>query len=141
VQAGNLFAPLSGKRQKLNNPAVRPADFSSREDDLGELVVVQHSVASDFLRRQWHTFGWGLIEDGSTHAPAQERLGRLQSFVGGDRRPSLFDGRDDLNDIALANLVDAPAGPGLANLPAKEPSDLATGAILIPLPHQSDLTM
>src|ERR1700757_2301307 len=35
-----------------------------------------------------------------------------------------------LNDIALGNLVDAPAGPGLANLPAKEPSDLAPGTVL-----------
>ena len=45
--------------------------------------------------------------------------------------PPLRDGGDDLNDIALANLVDAPTAPGLADLPAKEPSDLATGAILI----------
>src|SRR5262249_7086519 len=50
------------------------------------------------------------------------------SFVGGDRRPPLRDGGDDLNDIALANLVDAPTAPALANLPAKEPGDLATGA-------------
>src|SRR5262249_8027831 len=59
-----------------------------------------------------------------------QTLSRLQSFVGGDRCPPLRDGSDDLNDIALANLVDAPTAPCLADLPAKEPSDLATRAIL-----------
>jgi hypothetical protein len=48
-----------------------------------------------------------LIEDGSTHAPAKERFDRLQGLVGGDRRAPLLDGGDDLNNIALANLVDA----------------------------------
>jgi hypothetical protein len=71
-----------------------------------------------------------LIKHRATDAPAQECLGRLQSFISGDRRPPLLDGGDDLNDIALANLVDAPAGPCLANLPAKQPSDLAPGAVL-----------
>src|SRR5262249_13121051 len=85
---------------------------------------------SDFLRRQWHAFGWGLIENGSPHTPPQERLGHLQSLVGGDRRPPLLDGGNDLNDIAFGNLVDAPAGPGLTHLPAKEPRDLAPGAVL-----------
>jgi hypothetical protein len=130
LQAGNLFAPLSGERQKLNNPAVRACNFSSGEDDLGELIVVQHSVASDLLRRQWHALGWGLIEDGPTHAPAQEGLDRLQGFVSGYRRPPLLDGGDDLDDIALANLVDAPAGPGLAHLPAEQPRNLAPRAVL-----------
>src|SRR5262252_9550424 len=72
----------------------------------------------------------GLIKHGSTHAPAQERLGCLQSFVGCNRRPPLLDSGDDFNDIALGNLMNAPAGPGLANLPAKKPSDLAPGAVL-----------
>src|SRR5262249_40519205 len=47
-----------------------------------------------------------------------------------DRSPALLDRRDDLNHISLADLMDAPAGPGSANLPAKELSDLAPGAIL-----------
>ena len=38
--------------------------------------------------------GWGLIEDGSTHAPAKERFDRLQGLVRGDGRPALFDSRD-----------------------------------------------
>src|SRR5262249_39620127 len=130
LQPGDLFAALSGERQKLKDTTVRPTDFSSGKDNVCELVVVQHSVASDLLRRQWHAFGWGSIEDGSTHAPAQERLGHLQSFIGGNRRPPLLDGGDDLDDITLANLVNAPARPGLPNLPAKKPSDLAAGAIL-----------
>jgi len=46
----------------------------------------------------------GLIEDGSADAPAQERLGRLQGFVGGDGRTALLNDGDNLNDIALANL-------------------------------------
>src|SRR6266566_889843 len=128
LQAGDLFTPLSCERQKLNDTTVRHTDFSSGEDNVGELVVVQHSVAGGLLRRQWHAFGRRLIEDSAAHAPAQERLDRLQGFVGGDRSPPLLDGRDDLDDIALANLVYAPPGPGIANLPAKEPSDLATGA-------------
>jgi hypothetical protein len=118
------------RRQQLDDAAIWATDFSSSEDNLGELIIVQHAVASDLLRWQWHAFGRGLIEGGSAHAPAQECLYRLQSFVGGDRRPPLRDGSDDLNDIALANLVDAPAGPGFADLPAKEPPDLATGAVL-----------
>ena len=51
LKAGGLFPTLSSKRQKLNNSAVRPTDFSSGEDDAGELVVVQHSVPSHLLRR------------------------------------------------------------------------------------------
>src|SRR5262249_8591663 len=51
-------------------------------------------------------------------------------LIGGNRRPPLLDGGDDLDDITLANLVNAPARPGLPNLPAKKPSDLAAGAIL-----------
>src|SRR5262249_34972543 len=102
----------------------------SSEDNVGELVVVQHSIPSHLFRRQWHAFGWGLIEDGSTHAPAKKRFDRLQGLVGGDRRPPLLDGGDDLNDIALANLMDARAGPGLADPPAKKPRDLAPGAVL-----------
>jgi len=53
-----------------------------------------------------------------------------RGLIGGDRCPALLNGGDYLNDIALADLVDAPAGPGLANLPAKEPSDLAPGTVL-----------
>ena len=86
-QTGDFLAALSGERQELDNTTIRSANLSSGEDDLGELLVVQHSVASDFLRGQWHPFGWGLIKDGSTHAPAQERLDRLQGLVGGDRVP------------------------------------------------------
>jgi hypothetical protein len=40
LQPGDLFAPLSGERQKLNDTTVRSTDFSSGEDDLRELVVV-----------------------------------------------------------------------------------------------------
>jgi len=47
-----------------------------------------------------------------------------------DRRSPLLDPRDNLDDIALADVVNASAGPGLANLSAKKPSDLAAGAIL-----------
>jgi hypothetical protein len=66
----------------------------------------------------------------STHAPAKERFNRLQGLVGGDRHAPLLDGGDDLNNIALANLMDAPASPGLANLPTKKPGDLAPGTVL-----------
>src|SRR5262249_24063106 len=127
---GALFARCHGRRKGWAPPAVRPADFSSCEDNVGELIIVQHAVAGDLLRWQWHAFGWGLIEDGSTHAPAQECLGRLQGFVGSDRRPPLRDGSDDLNDIALANLVDAPTAPGLADLTAKEPRYPPPGPVL-----------
>jgi hypothetical protein len=95
-----------------------------------KLLVIEHTVAGNFLRGQWHAFGWGLIEDRSTHAPAKERFDRLQGLVGGDRRAPLLDGGDDLNNIALANLVDAPAGPRPAHLTTKEPGNLAPGAVL-----------
>jgi hypothetical protein len=130
LQTGNFFAPLSSERQKLNDAPVGPRDFSGGQDNVGEFVVVQHSVASDFLRRQWHAFGRGLIEDCSAHAPPQERFGRLQGLIRSDRRPPLLDGGDDLNDIAFGNVVDAPSGPGLAKLPTKKPSDLLPRAVL-----------
>ena len=71
-----------------------------------------------------------MIEDGATHAPAQERLNRLQGLVGSNWSPALFDRRDDLNYISFADLVNALASPGLSDFSAKKPCDLAGGAVL-----------
>jgi len=68
---------------------------------LGKFLIKENSVSGNLLRRQRDAFGWGLIEDGSTHTPAQERLERLQGFVGRAECPALFDGRDDFNHIVL----------------------------------------
>src|SRR5262249_40064145 len=103
---------------------------SGGEDHVGELIVIQHSVASDLLRRQRHAFCGGLIQDGSTYAPAKECLDRLQSLVGGDGGPALFNGRDQLNYVPLGDLMNALLPPGLATLPAKQPSYLAARAVL-----------
>ena len=54
----------------------------------------------------------------------------FQSLVGSNGSPTLFDRRDDLNHVSLADLVDAPASPGLSDFPTKKPCDLATGAVL-----------
>src|SRR5262249_53348002 len=102
----------------------------SRTDDLREFLVIQNSIAGNFLRRQGDAFGGRLIEHRPAHAPAQERLERLQGLVGGDGSPTLLDRGDDLNHVSLADLMDAPTAPPLADLPAKEPRDLATGAVL-----------
>jgi hypothetical protein len=40
LQAGDLFTPLSSERQKLNDTTIRPTDFSSGKDNVGELVIV-----------------------------------------------------------------------------------------------------
>src|SRR5262249_24828968 len=51
-------------------------------------------------------------------------------LVGGDRCPALLKGCDHLNDVSLRDLMNAPAGPRLAHLAAKEPRNLAPGAVL-----------
>jgi hypothetical protein len=88
------------------------------------------SVTSDFLRRQWHAFARGLIENGSTYAPAKERFDGLQRLVRGDRSSTLFDGRDQLNNVPLADLVNALAGPCPASFSTKQPCDFSAGAVL-----------
>src|SRR5262249_48955786 len=72
----------------------------------------------------------GLIKDGAPHAPAQERLDRLQGLIGGDGRSALLNSGDDFNHIALADLMNASTGPGLANLPTKQSPNLGRGAVL-----------
>ncbi len=77
MKAGDFVAPLSRERQKLDNTTIRTTQFSSGKDDLGEFGIIKHPVSRDFLRRQRHAFGWRLIQDSLTHAPAQESLERL----------------------------------------------------------------
>ena len=115
-QSGDFLAALARERQEFDNATVWPTNLSRGKDNSGELLVIQHAVTSDFLCRQWHAFGWRLIKDGSTHAPAQECLDRLQGLVGGDGSPALFDRRDDLNYISLTDLMNALAGPGFLPL-------------------------
>ena len=130
VRPASTSRPVKTNRSNFNDATVRAANLSSSEDDPGEFLVIQHSVSGNLLGGQWHSFGRRLIEDGAAHAPAQEGLNRFQGLIGGDRCPALLNGGDHLNDIALGNLMNAPASPGLADLPAKEPSDLAPGAVL-----------
>jgi hypothetical protein len=96
------------------------ANLSSSEDYLSEFFVAQYSITGNFLRRQGYPLAWGLIENSSTHAPAQECLDGLQSLVRCDGSPALFNGRDEFNYIPLADLMNAPAGPRLARLATKE---------------------
>src|SRR4051794_32749627 len=107
---------------------MRSTNLSSRQDDLGKLPVVQHSVASDVLRGQRNPFGGGSIKDGLTHAPTQERLDRLEGLVGGAGCAALPDGRNDFNHISLSEFMDAAARPR-CNLPPKEPGNLGDRAI------------
>jgi hypothetical protein len=91
---------------------------------LRELLVVQNPIPGDFLCGQRDPFGGGLIEHGSAHAPAQECLERLQRLVRGDGSPALLYRGDDLNHVSLADLMDAPAGPGLSHLSTQKPGNL-----------------
>jgi hypothetical protein len=130
LQAGDLLAALAGQRQELDNTSIRTTNPSSGEDDLSEFFVVQNSVSTDFSRRQRHPFGRGSIKDGSTYAPAQERLDRLQGLVGSAEGAALFNGGNDFNDISLTDLMDAPADPGLSHLPTKKPGNFVDRAVL-----------
>jgi hypothetical protein len=71
-----------------------------------------------------------LIENGSTYAPAKERFDGLQRLVRGDRSSTLFDGRDQFNNVPLADLVNALAGPCPASFSTKQPCDFSAGAVL-----------
>ena len=57
LQTGYLFSALAGERQEFNDAAVRTANLPSGENDRGELLVIKHTVASNFVRRQRHAFG------------------------------------------------------------------------------------
>jgi hypothetical protein len=129
MESGDFLAPLSSERQKLNNRTIRITHVSSGQYDPGELGIAQHPVSSDFLRWQWHAFGWRLIKDGLTHTPAKEGLERLQGLVGGAGCPTLYNSGNDFNDISFANRMNTPASPGLAYLPSKESGGLGGGAI------------
>ena len=74
LQTSDFLSALSGECQKFNDNPIWSTDLSGTKDNLGELLVVQDSVSSNFLRGQRYAFRWGLIEDGSTHAPAEEGL-------------------------------------------------------------------
>jgi hypothetical protein len=87
----NLLPSLPCEGQKFNDAAIGAADLSSREDHLRELLIGEHSVAGNLLGRQRDPLGRRLIKNGSAHAPAQERLDRLQGLVGGDGCPPLLD--------------------------------------------------
>ena len=50
---------------------------------------------------------------------------RLQGLVGGDRSAPLLDRRNDPDHISFADLMNAPAGPGLSHLSTQEPRNLA----------------
>jgi hypothetical protein len=130
MKAGDFLASLSGERQKLDNSTIWTTDLSSGKDDLGELGIVQHPVSSDFFRWQGHAFGWRLIKDGLTHAPAQEGLERLQGLVGSAGSPALYNSGNHVNHISLADRMNAPASPGLSHLPSKESGVLGGGAVL-----------
>jgi len=43
----NLLPALTGERQELNDPAVRPRHLARRYNDCGELVVVQNTISAD----------------------------------------------------------------------------------------------
>jgi hypothetical protein len=130
LQTSDFLSALSSECQKFNNSPISSADLSRAKDNLGELLVVQDPVSSNFLRGQWYAIRRGLIEDGSTHAPAQEGLDRLQSLISGDRSPALFDSRDEFDHISLGDFMNTPAGPGLSHLSAQQPGNFAAGAIL-----------
>src|SRR5208337_2666676 len=129
-EPSDFLATLARERQELNNATVGTANLSGGENDLGELLIIQHPVASDFLRGRWHTFGGRLIQNGSSNAPAQKSLDRLQRFVGSCRCPPLFDSGDDLNYVSFADLMNTLAGPGLSNFATKEPGNLARRTVL-----------
>jgi hypothetical protein len=58
LQTGNLFTALAGERQELNDATIWTADLSSGKDNSDEFLVIEHSVSSNLLRGQWHSFGW-----------------------------------------------------------------------------------
>jgi hypothetical protein len=117
---------LPREGQKFHDATIGTAHLSGRQDDLREFLVVWNPVSGDFLCRQGDAFGRGLIEHGLAHAPAQKRLERLQGLVG--RSAPLLDRRNDLNHISFADLMNAPAGPGLSHLSTQKPRNLATGS-------------
>src|SRR6516164_7145235 len=70
-----------------------------------------------------------MIQHRPADTPAQEGLDRLEGLVGGDTRTPLLDRSDDLDDVALTDLVDAPATPG-SQLSAKHLRCPASGPVL-----------
>ena len=50
LQTSDFLAALSGECQKFNNNPIGSTDLSGAQDDLGELLVVQDAVSSNFLR-------------------------------------------------------------------------------------------
>ena len=43
----DLFPALTGERQELDDPAVRPRRLARRDNDCGELVVGQNAISAD----------------------------------------------------------------------------------------------
>jgi len=87
LQTSDFLSALSGECQQFNNSPIGSTVLSGAKDDLGELVVGQNSVSSNFLRTQWYAFRWGLIEDGPTHAPRKKVLTDFKALLAATGAP------------------------------------------------------
>ena len=118
-QLGDLFPPLAGERQKLDDRTIRVADLACGADHLRQLIVLQNTVASDFLGRQRHAVCRRLIDNRSAHAPGKKGLDRFENLVGRDGSAALFNRTDEINDVALADFMNALALPRGTQLTAQ----------------------
>src|ERR1019366_1796442 len=112
----NLFAALASQGENLDDPAVRPPDFTGSDDHPSQLIVTKYPISGSLLGRQWDPIRRGLIQHRSPHAPSEECLNRLQRLVGGNRRTAMLDTGNHLNDVPLLDPMNTPVAPGGADL-------------------------
>ena len=114
----NFLTALTSERQEFDDPAVRPRHLARRNNDCGELVVGQNTISADLPVVRGEAFCGRRLDHRPAHAPAEERLQHLEQPVAGVAVP-LGNLADEINDIALLDVMDALGTPIRNDIPSQ----------------------
>ena len=118
-QLRHFFPALACQYQKFQDASIRVSNLPSGPYDPSQLVIVEHAIARDLPGRSRQAIGRRCVHDRPRYAPAKECLHHLEKLIGGDRSAASRHLGHQIDNVTLADLVNAALAPNGDDLPSK----------------------
>ena len=129
--AGDLFAPLAGQDQDLDEGAETGPSRSAACQTNASSESVKHAIARDFLGRRFDAIERRGLEQAALDRPVEHLAPGGEHPVGRDRRAAIGDRIQESDDVALVDAGDRTLAPGLDDIAGDQPLGLRPGPGLL----------
>src|SRR5262245_49922240 len=110
-QLRHLFSALTCQRQKFHKASIATIDLKGRYYDPRQLLVAEHTVTRLLPCRCRDSFSWRSVQNSASDTPSKEGLHHFEELIGSCRCAPLSDFHHQVDDLTLADLVNAARCP------------------------------